>query len=55
MLINFFHSLRDVGIPVTTRELLDLYEGLTPARGLWQRRRFLLFQSHLFGEGRKVL
>ena len=29
MLINFFHSLRDVGIPVTTRELLDLYEGLT--------------------------
>lgn len=29
MLINFFHSLRDAGIPVTTRELLDLYEGLT--------------------------
>jgi uncharacterized protein with von Willebrand factor type A (vWA) domain len=29
MLINFFHSLRDVGIPVTTRELLDLYEGLS--------------------------
>ncbi|MEE4277255.1 MAG: VWA domain-containing protein [Halieaceae bacterium] len=28
MLINFFHSLRDMGIPVTTRELLDLYEGL---------------------------
>lgn len=28
MLINFFHSLRDAGIPVTTRELLDLYEGL---------------------------
>lgn len=29
MLINFFNSLRDVGIPVTTRELLDLYEGLS--------------------------
>ena len=29
MLINFFHSLKDAGIPVTTRELLDLYEGLT--------------------------
>jgi uncharacterized protein with von Willebrand factor type A (vWA) domain len=28
VLINFFHSLRDMGIPVTTRELLDLYEGL---------------------------
>ncbi len=28
MLINFFHGLRDVGIPVTTRELLDLMEGL---------------------------
>ncbi len=29
MLINFFHGLRDAGIPVTTRELLDLMEGLT--------------------------
>jgi uncharacterized protein with von Willebrand factor type A (vWA) domain len=29
VLINFFHTLRDVGIPVTTRELLDLYEGLS--------------------------
>lgn len=29
MLINFFQTLRDVGIPVTTRELLDLYEGLS--------------------------
>lgn len=28
MLINFFHGLRDAGIPVTTRELLDLLEGL---------------------------
>ncbi|TGD73576.1 VWA domain-containing protein [Mangrovimicrobium sediminis] len=28
MLVNFFHCLRDVGIPVTTRELLDLLEGL---------------------------
>jgi uncharacterized protein with von Willebrand factor type A (vWA) domain len=28
VLINFFHTLREVGIPVTTRELLDLYEGL---------------------------
>lgn len=28
MLINFFHGLRDAGIPVTTRELLDLMEGL---------------------------
>jgi uncharacterized protein len=28
MLINFFQGLRDVGIPVTTRELLDLMEGL---------------------------
>ena len=27
MLINFFHGLRDAGIPVTTRELLDLMEG----------------------------
>jgi uncharacterized protein with von Willebrand factor type A (vWA) domain len=29
MLINFFQGLRDVGVPVTTRELLDLLEGLT--------------------------
>jgi uncharacterized protein with von Willebrand factor type A (vWA) domain len=28
MLINFFHGLRDAGVPVTTRELLDLLEGL---------------------------
>ncbi len=28
MLINFFQGLRDVGVPVTTRELLDLLEGL---------------------------
>ena len=28
MLINFFHGLRDGGVPVTTRELLDLIEGL---------------------------
>ncbi|MFV0478925.1 MAG: vWA domain-containing protein [Parahaliea sp.] len=28
MLINFFHGLRDAGVPVTTRELLDLIEGL---------------------------
>ena len=28
MLINFFQGLRDAGIPVTTRELLDLFEGL---------------------------
>lgn len=28
MLINFFHTLRDAGIPVTTRELLDLMQGL---------------------------
>ncbi len=29
MLINFFHGLRDAGVPVTTRELLDLLEGLS--------------------------
>jgi uncharacterized protein with von Willebrand factor type A (vWA) domain len=28
MLINFFQGLRDAGVPVTTRELLDLQEGL---------------------------
>ncbi|MAL94086.1 MAG: hypothetical protein CME40_03255 [Haliea sp.] len=28
MLVNFFHGLRDAGIPVTTRELLDLLTGL---------------------------
>jgi uncharacterized protein with von Willebrand factor type A (vWA) domain len=28
MLINFFHGLRDAGVPVTPRELLDLMEGL---------------------------
>ena len=28
MLVNFFHGLRDAGIPVTTREFLDLLEGL---------------------------
>ena len=28
MLVNFFHGLRDAGVPVTTRELLDLIEGL---------------------------
>ena len=28
MLINFFHGLRESGVPVTTRELLDLMEGL---------------------------
>ncbi len=29
MLINFFHGLRDAGVPVTIRELLDLVEGLS--------------------------
>jgi len=29
MLINFFHTLKDAGVPVTPRELLDLLEGLT--------------------------
>ena len=29
MLINFFHGLKDAGVPVTPRELLDLLEGLT--------------------------
>ena len=28
MLINFFHGLRDAGVPVSTKELLDLLEGL---------------------------
>ena len=28
MLVNFFHGLRDAGVPVTTRELLDLMDGL---------------------------
>jgi hypothetical protein len=28
VLINFFQGLRDAGVPVTTRELLDLMEGL---------------------------
>ncbi len=28
MLVNFFHGLRDAGVPVTTRELLDLMQGL---------------------------
>ena len=28
MLVNFFHGLRDSGVPVTTRELLDLLLGL---------------------------
>jgi uncharacterized protein with von Willebrand factor type A (vWA) domain len=29
MLINFFHGLKDAGVPVTPRELLDLLEGIT--------------------------
>ena len=29
MLINFFHGLKDAGVPVTPRELLDLLEGMT--------------------------
>ena len=29
MLVNFFQGLRDCGVPVTTRELLDLLEGMT--------------------------
>lgn len=28
MLINFFHGLRNAGVPVTTKELLDLLQGL---------------------------
>ena len=28
MLINFFQGLRDAGVPVTTKELLDLMAGL---------------------------
>lgn len=28
MLVNFFNGLRDAGVPVTTRELLDLLTGL---------------------------
>ncbi len=29
MLVNFFQGLRDCGVPVTTRELLDLLEGMS--------------------------
>jgi len=29
MLVNFFQGLRDAGVPVTTRELLDLLEGMS--------------------------
>lgn len=28
MLVNFFHGLKDAGVPVTPRELLDLLEGM---------------------------
>ena len=28
MLVNFFHGLKDAGIPVSTRELLDLLEAM---------------------------
>ncbi|MFT5484056.1 MAG: hypothetical protein ACI9GW_002717, partial [Halieaceae bacterium] len=28
MLINFFQGLRDAGVPVSTKELLDLMAGL---------------------------
>jgi uncharacterized protein len=28
MLVNFFQALRDAGVPVTTKELLDLLEGM---------------------------
>jgi len=28
MLVNFFHGLKDAGVPVTTRELLDLLEAM---------------------------
>ncbi len=28
MMVNFFHGLRDAGVPVTTRELLDLLQAL---------------------------
>jgi uncharacterized protein with von Willebrand factor type A (vWA) domain len=28
MLVNFFHGLKDAGVPVTTRELLDLLQAM---------------------------
>ena len=28
MLVNFFHVLKDTGVPVTPRELLDLLEAM---------------------------
>ena len=42
MLINFFHGLRDAGVPVTTRELLDLLEGL---------KRHMAFADMAFAKG----
>ena len=55
MLINFFHGLRDAGVPVTTTELLDLLEGLKAARRLRRHGRVLLLLPHLHGQGREVL
>ncbi len=43
MLVNFFHGLRDAGIPVTTRELLDLLEGLKRHIVLGSVEDFYLF------------
>ena len=28
MLVNFFHGVKDTGVPVTPRELLDLLEAM---------------------------
>lgn len=55
MLINFFHGLRDSGVPVTTRELLDLMEGLTKHIAFGDMDEFYYFSRTCMVKDEKYL
>ena len=55
MLINFFHGLKDAGVPVTPRELLDLLEGMTQHIAFGSMDEFYYFSRTCMVKDEKYL
>ena len=55
MLVNFFHGLKDAGVPVTTRELLDLLQAMKHNLAFADIDAFYNLSRAVLVQGRKVL
>ena len=51
VLVNFFHVLKDTGVPVTPRELLDLLEAMEQRLAFGDMDDFLCAIPSDFGQG----